>query len=367
MHLGITSHMATHFSPQSTASSGLQSTWNGDILKKIKTRRQQVFDNIKDRDQFKNIAMEYTLENTRFQRVCRVLFEDQNITLFNQSFLNFWELGLHVQKISNYKFEDWSTKLPKFLDDLEELSNFPLLTERALIGEKPLKVALPFVPKFINYKELGRLYMLDNTEAWFTGESLVLNKIPMTDVFTFKQCFIVKALSDTKVQIQFRWFVDFHKWTPFKGTVMSSTQEEIAIFSTKFFKPALDEAVATGIFIPKESDIFRLNSLVKEIPGNQVLLPVSKASKHEEDSVSAKHAKEVVVESPAKPEIIDPLDEPINNLLKDIEVRNRGSSPTSSHKNNVLQRICRPKYRGDTIFMFLIILSLANLYCVIFF
>ena len=346
---------------QSTASSDHHPTWSDTTLKKIKARKQRVYDCIKDRDQFTNLAMEMVLENTSFQRVFRVLFESQ-VTLFNETYQNFWELGLQKQNITNYKFTGWDVNPPQLLDNLDELSEFPLCIERSLTGDKPLKVSLPFVPKFIEYKEISRLYILDNTEAWFTGESLVLNKIPMTDVFTFKQCFIIKALSDTKVQVQFRWFVDFHKWTPFKGTVMSQTKDEINFFNSVFFKPALENAIQTGVFVSSESDIFKPKSLAVKEP-QKALVRESKRTNSPKH-----HIRENFVGSPAKPagetdEVVDPREELANSLLREIESRNQTPAATES----ILQRLYRPKYKGDFIFISMMILSLANLSRVIFF
>ena len=332
---------------QSTASSGHQSSWSEATMKKIKVRRQKVYDIIKDRDQFTNLAMEMVLDNTSFQRVFQVLFEGEQMTLFAKSLVNFWELGLKTQNIINYNFESWDINPPRKLDDLQELSDFPLCSQRALIADKPLKVSLPFVPKFIHYKEVCRLYILDNTEAWYTGESLVLNKVPMSDVFTFKQCFIIKDLGNSKVLVQFKWFVDFHKWTPFKGTVNSSTKDEIEFYNTKFFKPALEEALKTGAFIPLKGESFQPKTLAKD---NLSLLQEEIKIEDKlamEDSIK-EPIKEIPVKSTAEElKVMDPLDEPINQLLKEMRVRDQGSETSG----NVLNRFFRPKYKGDFLFL----------------
>ena len=352
--------------PQSySATNGNKPISEESILKKVKERRQKVYDSINNRSQFTNLAMEYVVENTSFQQVFHILFEATNVTLFKQQYLNFWELGLQKQNITNYKFQDWNLKPPECLDDLEALSNFPTSIERVLQAQKPMKINLPFLPKSIHYKEISRLYILDNTETWFTGESIVLNEVPMSDVFTFKQCIIIKAISDSKVNIQFRWFVEFHKWTLLKGTVISSTNDETNLYASKCFKPALDDLSINGFFKLQKKDDSRSKAPIKKEPDANLLLSVLEESKVQGNSKITRPPNEIITEIPAnttiKADIKDPLDEPIKKLLKEIEERYRKEGPGTSDEKNILRRLHHPEYKGDMIFVSLVILSLAKL------
>lgn len=352
------------------------------IRARVKARREEVLASIPHLNQYEYLSFETTIENTNFQRVFRMIFEGLPITMAGKTYENFWELGLHTQGIRDYKFENWSPAPLPYLDNLEELSHFPLSSNRVLWGEKPLKVSLPFVPKWLKYKENCKLYILDNTEAWYTGESIVLDKIPMSDVFTFKQCFILHAKGESSVQVQFRWFLDYHKSSFFKGTIKSSTDTEIKNWVDIFFRPALETACKTGIFNVTKDDIYhpphlahaheamhlkvdvpavKRSSFVKELTPSS--LPTSSGSN---PKVLGRGSFENTRSSTDLPPVSkrDPLDEPINEFLRELQHR-KTHTPNYNFTNGVFFRPLNMQYKGDAVvwsLMLVLIISLSITY-----
>lgn len=353
---------------------------SNEVKARIKARREQVVASIPHLNQYEYLSFETTIQNTNFQRVFRMIFEGLPITMDGKTYENFWELGLHTQGIRDYKFENWNPTPPPFLDNLEDLSHFPLCSNRVLWGEKPLKVSLPFVPKWLKYKENCKLYILDNTEAWYTGESIVLDKIPMSDVFTFKQCFILRDKGKGCVQVQFRWFLDYHKSSFFKGTIKSSTDTEIKNWVDIFFRPALETAYKTGIFNVTKDDIYhpphlghahealhlkidvpavKRSSFVKEISAS---LPTSSGSNPKVLSESLENTRSSTDLPPDSKK--DPLDEPIHEFLRELQHR-QARGPSYHVSNSVFFRPFSMQYKGDAVvwsLLLILILSLSITY-----
>lgn len=226
--------------------------------KAVSLRRKKVMAQIVHKNQYDHVPLDYNIEKTSLQKVFQVFFADTPLDIDGQHYMNFWELIVTKSMVTNYDIRKWDPVPPTHLGNLKELSTFPLFSERTISGSKPLKQAVPFIPKDILYRQSDKLLILDPKEVWVTSSNQVLNKIPLSDCFTFKQAFILKEVNESTVNIQIRWFVEFHKSTMFKGTLLSSTDRENKEFANDVILACIKQAWEKGMFEVKPEDIYHM-------------------------------------------------------------------------------------------------------------
>ena len=232
--------------------------------KAISLRRKQVIAQIVHKNQYDHTPLDYNIENTNFQKVFKVLFADTPLDIDGKNYVSFWELLVDKGLVSNYDVRKWNPPPPTQLGNLKELAEFPLFSERTISGSKPLKVAVPLFPKDILYKQSDQLLILDSKEVWVTSTNVVLNKIPLSDCFIFKQAFIIKEVNESTVNLQMRWFVDFTKSTMFKGTVLSSTDRENKDFANDVILKCVKQLSEMGMFEVKPEDVYQPEEVIEE-------------------------------------------------------------------------------------------------------
>ena len=226
--------------------------------KAIAARRKAVLKEIPFKNSYENVIVDHNISNTTIQTVYRIIFIESPFSFNDCSYINFWEPTLKQSKCRDYNIGKWEPDLPNHLGDIKTLSQSHPLFQRVITGHTPLKISVPMCPKEIHYQEDGRLQILDQKEIWFTTKNTVINKVPMSDCFRFRQALVIKQVDETTVNLQLRWFIDFQKSTMFKGTIISSSTKESKDFADNVLLPYLKKLEELGQFRPTPEDVFKL-------------------------------------------------------------------------------------------------------------
>jgi len=231
----------------------------------------------------------------------KTLFSDDPITYKGRQTHSFWySLRAETGDI-DISYTTWSPAPPAYYREFEateknidDLLAFSGTSVREFKFVHPLREQIMFAPKTSTIEDKQTAYWLSHDEVMVQTESIT-SKVPFCDAFVARSAFHLKVVGEHKVELVWKFYMDFVKSCMFKGKILKSAHDEVMDMGSKKFVPLVRENLKNVMLDKQKKMKVKAASRRASIEGKErpsaVIVGKVEAKPHSEDELPARHGK----------------------------------------------------------------------------
>jgi len=208
---------------------------NEDIREKspaelLAIRRRKVLDGLPGLGSFRTLAYKNGVKNIDMHQFFNVILSDNPVKLKGKEYPCWWHIfALRTGAPEAVTVTKWEPKPPEGFRQVKHLLNYEApFCKRVIRGKKPLKGGGWFTPKYIEFEDTQKLYILDQKEIVLVSDVKFLSSFPFSDSFEYLNCYIFHENDQNEVTLEYRYSMNFIKYCFFQGMIERQTAEEQA-------------------------------------------------------------------------------------------------------------------------------------------